>query len=470
MVVLIRDFINYTRASLNMILEPAWKMLTIHLPIYIHTVCYERNYTSSGSGQDTNFIECPFTDTTAFDEDEAGVEGMTKQLIDLITTLIVNPAIHTLIRTGLAPFVSTLCSYLVLPQADLSIYQHTPLYFMEIKQQMQGDMVSDSGGSIRSSCIHILESLTETFGTNVTEILQAIALDNMNPNPINKKKTEKPTAPAKATKGNVKSKQKEEVKETTFNNVSIYENYGDTYEQHDQWRKIEQGLFLLSFIADDLYVAVEKKLKYVNCPKITEAFQMLCNYPGILKNQLLLGRFIGSAAECVQILPNSNPLCKQFIELACNSLRDDYFQSIRLVACKCIVRYANRIQSLPIKDCGSVIKKVHSILEVSTVDSMHIAIETIATIFQYGTPKQLVHLLPAILSSYLGILNTNECETHDFVDFIRRLGNQSSYIGPVISAFIPLLEPIILQYPKSCEPTISSVFNNLLNVSNCLKS
>ena len=33
--VFIRDFVNYTNSSLGMVLEPTWKLVTLHLPMYI---------------------------------------------------------------------------------------------------------------------------------------------------------------------------------------------------------------------------------------------------------------------------------------------------------------------------------------------------------------------------------------------------------------------------------------------------
>ena len=112
-----------------MILEPVWKLLTIHLPVYVHAVGYERQFENTG-GEEYK-AENSFFSVSTFDDDEPGIEGMTKQLVDLIMTLIVNPAIHTLIRTGLAPFTYTLSSYIILTQSELADYQHNPLYFIE---------------------------------------------------------------------------------------------------------------------------------------------------------------------------------------------------------------------------------------------------------------------------------------------------------------------------------------------------
>lgn len=43
MTVIFRDFINYSRDCLNMILKPAWKLLNFHLPIFTEVLGYRNN-------------------------------------------------------------------------------------------------------------------------------------------------------------------------------------------------------------------------------------------------------------------------------------------------------------------------------------------------------------------------------------------------------------------------------------------
>jgi hypothetical protein len=40
MTVIFRDFINYSRECINMILKPAWKLLNFHLPIFTEVLGY----------------------------------------------------------------------------------------------------------------------------------------------------------------------------------------------------------------------------------------------------------------------------------------------------------------------------------------------------------------------------------------------------------------------------------------------
>jgi len=38
--VIFRDFINYSRECINMILRPAWKLMNMHLPIFTEVLGY----------------------------------------------------------------------------------------------------------------------------------------------------------------------------------------------------------------------------------------------------------------------------------------------------------------------------------------------------------------------------------------------------------------------------------------------
>ena len=78
MTVIFRDFINYSRDCINMILKPAWKLLNFHLPVFTEVLGYNRQVESSAD-------EEPLPEEVKYergiesdDEDEYyGVEGMT---------------------------------------------------------------------------------------------------------------------------------------------------------------------------------------------------------------------------------------------------------------------------------------------------------------------------------------------------------------------------------------------------------
>ena len=53
MTVIFRDFINYSRECINMILRPAWKLMNMHLPIFTEVLGYNQNIQQLKSLVDT---------------------------------------------------------------------------------------------------------------------------------------------------------------------------------------------------------------------------------------------------------------------------------------------------------------------------------------------------------------------------------------------------------------------------------
>lgn len=457
---LIRDFINYTHSSLNMILEPVWKLLTIHLPIYIHAACYERDLERLPGDPELRYIKYPFVDTTAFEDDEPGIEGMTRQLIDLITTLIVNPSIHTLIRAGLGPFTATLCSYLILPQNQLEDYQNNALYFIEESDPARGEVAD----SVRTLSTRIIETLIETFGSSTIETLQTIALENLRYSAATK--SHKPVIPAHKTAA--KSHSAGGKKASAYDSVSIYEYVSDPYDRHDPWRKQELGLYLLDFLADDLFVALEKGQKTVNVPKIIESLQALCANPTTQQHPLLLGRLLSAGAELVQLFTKTHPITSQFIELAYAALRAQVPDSVKFIACKSLVRYAHHIQALPLKDIGRIVQAAQELQANNDFSTLHISIETVATVFLYGTPKVLLPVLKDVVSFYMKLFVSNAGseggDSHEFVDLIQKLCKQPHYVGPLAECYVPLMAPIMEGYPKTGDPSFIRVLSHPCNI------
>lgn len=441
-----------------MILEPAWKLLTIHLPVYLHAVCYERPLEGVLGDSESNYVSCPLTYIDAFDDDDPGIEGMTKQLIDLITTLIINPAIHTLIRLGLVPFTATLCSYLLLSQAQLSVYRHLPSYFLEDLQERQGDLQGESSESVRVLATRVLETLIETFGNASVEALLAIALDHIVVQACRKKPLQPapasrpPAKGSKPAKGSASKRGAEEAKRTALDSVDIYEYIGEVYEHHEPWRRSELGLYLLSFLSDDLHIALDKGLKFVETLRLAEALQSVCLRPNLPETEVLLGRLLATAADTVELFPKTHPLLSLYGKLAAATVqRPDCSPSVRLVACKSLVCVATRIQTLPVEDSGSLVRHIHRLQMLDDLDSCRLTATGIGVAFLYGNPKLLTPLISELVPYYLEMYVASGEESHEFVELIHKICTQPAYLAPVVLAYVPLLTKIVGLYPKGLE-------------------
>jgi hypothetical protein len=103
--VIFRDFINYSRDCINMILRPAWKLMNSHLPVFTEVQGYNQDLNTlreqmrkEGSDHDNSDEEDDFIYKSGYESEEDenieephGIKGMTLQLIELLTTLVQRP-------------------------------------------------------------------------------------------------------------------------------------------------------------------------------------------------------------------------------------------------------------------------------------------------------------------------------------------------------------------------------------------
>ena len=424
-----------------MILEPTWKLLAIHIPVYLQTAGYGKPLKKLPDDPELQYIKYPFIDATAFEDDEPGIEGMTRQLIDLIGTFILNPGIHPLLKMGLGPFMYTLTSYLLLSQNQLEEYKDNPLYFIEEAYSNVGIELGCTE-SIRTLCTRITETLVEMFGNATTEILLNVALENISftKNPV------------------LKYPLKKNISE--YENASIYEYMAEPFDQHEIWRKNELGLYILGLISNNLYIAMEKGQKFINIDKIIAGLTSICK-DSVLDNPLLLGRLLCTGSSCVQLFPKSTSTLKKLVEIAVKGLRGEYSESVKNIACKCLVRSAHQMKELPISN----IEEVINYLPKHDIDNASIVTETIITIFFYGNPTTLGKCINKILKSYLSNCIDNEGDGNELKYLVSKIIKREEYIGLIVDAYVPLISPLIIDYPKGVEPEVTRVLY-CLSISN----
>ncbi len=76
--VIFRDYINYSRECINMILKPAWKLLNFHLPVFTEVLGYNASLEDIlNKGEELEDEEERGFESDD-DEETYGVEGMTQ--------------------------------------------------------------------------------------------------------------------------------------------------------------------------------------------------------------------------------------------------------------------------------------------------------------------------------------------------------------------------------------------------------
>ncbi len=113
--VVFRDLWNYSRECINLILKPAWKLLNNHLPVYTEVVAYGQPIEGMRLEDDDEVVEIERGYESDDAEDSYGVEGMTLQLLELLTTLVQRHSVHEVVRVGIIPLIATVASFMAIP-------------------------------------------------------------------------------------------------------------------------------------------------------------------------------------------------------------------------------------------------------------------------------------------------------------------------------------------------------------------
>lgn len=101
--------------------------------------------------------------------DSFEVEGMTQNLIELLTTLVQRQNLHEVVRQGIVPLMSTVAAYMIVPANRESYHRGDYSYFIYEKSE---DVYKER--SIRNSCLDLVSSLIEVFGDEAVEALLTI--------------------------------------------------------------------------------------------------------------------------------------------------------------------------------------------------------------------------------------------------------------------------------------------------------
>ena len=163
--VIFRDFTNFSRECINMILKPAWKLLNFHLPIFTEALGYKIPVQDLADAEAEGTIGYESDD----EEETYGIEGMTLNLIDLLTSLVSRLSVQEVIRQGMVPLITTISSFMILSadieNAHLVDYSH----FIHEKDEDIYKM-----RTIRNSCLDLLSILVEVFGDQAVASLLVV--------------------------------------------------------------------------------------------------------------------------------------------------------------------------------------------------------------------------------------------------------------------------------------------------------
>ena len=231
--VIFRDFINYSRDCINMILKPAWKLLNFHLPVFTEVLGYNA-IISDLNGESVDGDDYQRGYESEDEQESYGVEGMTLQLIELLTTLISRQNVQEVVKQGMVPLITTISSYMIVPAKKERQHLGDYNYFLHEK-----DEDSYKQRSIRNSCLDLISSLIEVFGDLAVESILFV-IENLFLT----------TSAESSSPTKIKSQGANQAQ--SIEEINIYDfTYSSSNKKHF-WKKREVCLFLVGNFAEDI--------------------------------------------------------------------------------------------------------------------------------------------------------------------------------------------------------------------------
>lgn len=168
--VIFRDMVNYSIDSINMVLQPAWKLLNVNLSVYTETIGYGRSLVFNETEKETFSpeelkITMDHGIESEAENEETGIIGMTMQLIELLTSLANKGSIRSLIQVGIVPLITSVASYMILSQEQENEQITDQSQFININN----DNVYEH--SVRNYCLNFLSQVIENFDDDAVEAI-----------------------------------------------------------------------------------------------------------------------------------------------------------------------------------------------------------------------------------------------------------------------------------------------------------
>ena len=353
--IIFRDMVNYSLEWISMVLQPTWKLLNVNISVYTETIGYgkEIEYTETDretlSPEDLKVVIEHGIDSEPENEEE-GIEGMTMQLIELLTSLANKGSIRSLIYSGIVPLITSIASYMILSKDQENEFITDQSQFININNENVYEH------SVRNYCLDFLSQIIENFDDDAVEAILWVAenfLLSMTEN----------TAPSV---------------ETNFDEVDVLKYTYDSANKNHGLKKREVALYILASLSDDI-------LKYRDRKGSTN-FSLMNIFGSIalpdLRNQetptILRGRAMWWATQLSALMADKDPHCIDIVNTSIAMMAKENKLSLRIWACRSIVHFLNKVDIEQIENISeyisSMLENVEDLLIKCNQDTIHIPV------------------------------------------------------------------------------------------------
>ena len=431
--VVFRDFINYSRDCISKILEPAWKLLNFHLPVFTEVLGYGQSLREFKGPEDAEADE-PEPGFESDDEEEVyGVEGMTLQLIELLATLICRQNVQEVVRTGIVPLVSTVSSYMIVPRRKER--QHVGNYQHFLADADDALWVQPS---VRKSCRDLLSSLIEVFGDLAVQSVLFV-VENLFLTASSEQ-----ASPAK-----VRIAQ-------TVEEINIYDYSFSSGDKKHAWKKREVALFLIGSFAEDISMFRQRNPGY-NFKVLLEEM-MLTDFAKCPLRSYLKGRTLQCAAQMAEVIPRDyEELHKRVLQMAVRALQEEPLCSVKLVATSCLVKYARKLKpeaatAVVQPEFAQVLDQLTGLLENSgLIAAVYLPIEAFTQYSRYNE-EIVAQMAPKVTPKLLTLFRHYHSEgalASELLNLFKIWCNYAAVRDIFVNAFLPFIMEIVDNYYQS---------------------
>jgi hypothetical protein len=356
--VIFRDMVNYSLEWINLVLQPAWKLLNVNLSVYTETIGYGQSIEFNETEMETFTTEelnitMDHGIESEAENEETGIIGMTMQLIELLTSLANKGSIRSLIQVGIVPLITSVASYMILSQEQENEQITDQSQFININN----DTVYEH--SVRNYWLNFLSQVIENFDDDAVEAILCVTENFL----LSMEQDKVPSV------------------ETNFDEIDVLKYTYNSKDKNHGWKKREVALYLLGSLSDDI-------IKYRDTRGATN-FSLIKIFGSIalpdLKSvktpTILKGRAMWCATQLSGLMTDKDPHCVDIVHTSVSMMSKDNELSLRIWACRSLVHFINKVDVEAIENLSeyisSVLENVDDLLVKWNDETVHIPVAAI---------------------------------------------------------------------------------------------
>jgi hypothetical protein len=234
--IIFRDMVNYSRESISIVLQPAWKLLNVNLSVYTETVGYGKSLEYSEQEKETFSAEelsllSNYRIESEPEDEETGIIGMTMHLIELLTSLANKGVIRSLIQSGMVPLMTSVASYMILSKEQENEQITDQSQFINVNNEIV------YVHSVRNYCKDFISQIIENFDDDAVEAILFVAEKFL----LSMEESKEPSV------------------EANFDDIDVMQYTYNSPSKDYGLKKREVALYILGSLSDDIVKYRDRK-------------------------------------------------------------------------------------------------------------------------------------------------------------------------------------------------------------------